>query len=400
MLVGIGGLVVWAAGRVLNTVRAVPGHPLRWVLLCYSLTAATAFAAGLMRPLNPIELSGSSRSIFPLFAYVGLALLACDALTDRRRMDELLFRVVLIGGAAASIGIAEFAMHGFDYQSIMRLPGLTSNVDIINDTRSNFQRVDGAASHPIEYAVALAALVPLALHYLSHAPTRGRRQAAGLAALLLLTVLPMTVSRSAIVAVFVGVAFYFVEWSPRTRLNAAVLAVIGIGLFRAAVPGLLGTLRSLLLIGTEDPSIKGRTQDYAQVPGLLHGHEIFGRGLGTFQPLQYFYLDNQYLGSLLEGGAVALASLIMLFVVSTSLARGARKRSANAATRSLGQSIAGALAALAVSGATFDELSFKQTGFLVFLLAGCAGALWSMTRGAHGEGAPSMRERSAASGTV
>jgi O-antigen ligase len=361
-------------------VPAEPGHPLRWAVLIFALTAGLAYAAGLTRPLTAIELSGSSRSLFPVLAELGIVLLACDAITNRRRLDTLLFRVVLIGGAAAAIGVAEFALHGFDYQAIMRLPGLTSNVDIVNDTRANFQRVDGAAGHPIEYAVALAALVPLALHYVSYAPTRGRRQAAGFAALLLLAVLPMTVSRSAIVAVAVGLAFMFVQWSPRTRFNALVLAVIGGGLFRAAVPGLLGTLRSLLFIGTEDPSINGRTQDYAKLPGLLEGHWVIGRGLGTFQPLQYFYLDNQYLGSLLEGGVLALGALIGLFVVSMGVARGARKRAHDPVTRSLGQALAGSIASLAVSSITFDELSFRQTGFLVFLLCGCAGTLWSMTR--------------------
>ena len=39
--------------------------------------------------------------------------------------------------------------------------------------------------------------------------------------------------------------------------------------------------------------------------------------------------------------------------------------------------MAGSIAALGVAAATFDELNFRQTGFMLFLLIGCAGALWT-----------------------
>src|SRR5688572_9281159 len=50
-------------------------------------------------------------------------------------------------------------------------------------------------------------------------------------------------------------------------------------------------------------------------PGLIAGFEAFGRGLGTFDPTLYFYLDNQYLGSLLEGGVLGVTTLIITYVV-------------------------------------------------------------------------------------
>jgi O-antigen ligase len=192
--------------------------------------------------------------------------------------------------------------------------------------------------------------------------------------------LPLTVSRSAILAVAVAVLVYAVDWSPRGRFNGLVIGAFGLVAFRAAVPGLLGTLRSFFLQANDDPSIQGRTEDYAHIPGLLEHHWLFGRGLGTFRPAQYFFLDNQYLGTLLEGGVVALVALIAVYVVGMGMARGARKHSIAPATRSLGQALAAGIAALAVSAFTFDEFGFKQSAFLLFLLVGCAGALWRMTR--------------------
>jgi O-antigen ligase len=276
------------------------------------------------------------------------------------------------------IGILEFFDGGFVYSQLMHLPGLRTNTVVINDTRSGFSRIDGAAAHPIEYAVVIACLAPLALHLALHAPTRRRRRRCGVALTLMLVVSPMSVSRSGILALAVGIAIYVVHLSGRARLNALVIGVIGIGVFRAMVPGLLGTLKSLFLVGEDDPSIAGRTEDYAKIPGLLDGHVWLGRGLGTFQPTRYFFVDNQYLGSLLEGGVLAFVVLIAVYVTGMCVARGVRHRSGDPSLRGLAQAIVAAIGALGVSAVTFDELGFLQTAFVLFLLLGCAGALWTL----------------------
>ena len=381
-MVGMLALALWAAARVLGLIDARRDHPIRWVFLAYAMATLVAFAAAMSRTLSAEESAGAVRVLFPAAAALGVGLLAVDGLESRERVETLLEHLVLIGGVAAFIGIIEFFNHGFVYFEVMRLPGLTTNTDVINDTRSGFSRIDGAAAHPIEYAVALACLAPLALHLTLNASTRARRRWCGVALLLLLVVSPMSVSRSGVVALAVGLGVYAMHLSGRARFNAAVLAVIGVGVFRAAVPGLLGTLKSLLLIGQADPSIEGRTQDYAQIPGLMAGHWWLGRGLGTFQPERYFYLDNQYLGSLLEGGMLGLAVLIATYLTGICVARGVRHRSGDPGLRGLGQALAGSIAALAVSALTFDELSFRQTRFTLFLLLGCAGALWTLVHDA------------------
>ncbi|MDF1603450.1 O-antigen ligase family protein [Nocardioides sp. YIM 152315] len=380
LLVGMMALALWAAGRILGLLEARRGHPVRWMLLAYAITTLISFAAGMSRTLTGEESAGAVRALFPVVAMLGIGLLALDGLESRQRVESLLERLVLIGGVAAAIGILEFFDGGFVYSQVMHLPGLTSNTTIINDTRSGFSRIDGAAAHPIEYAVVIACLAPLALHLALNAPTPKRRHRCALALTLMLVVSPMSVSRSGILALAVGLAIYVAHLSGRARFNALVVGVIGIGVFRAMVPGLLGTLKSLFLVGEDDPSIAGRTEDYAQIPGLLEGHVWFGRGLGTFQPTKYFFLDNQYLGSLLEGGVLALAVLIGVYVTGMCVARGVRHRTGDPALRGLAQALVGAIAALAVSAVTFDELGFLQTAFVLFLLLGCAGALWTLVR--------------------
>lgn len=373
-------LVLWCSGRMLGLVTPWPHHPGRWLVMLYVLGACTAFAAGMMRPLSASESSGAVRAIFPVAGLVGIALFACDGLRETSQIERLLQRLVWIGGGAALIGALEFFIPAFNWRTLAHLPGLTTNTELITDTRSGFSRVMAAAAHPIEYSVALAAMAPLALHFAMNARTRARRRSSAVALVAVVAVTPMTVSRSGVVCLLAGLLWYMVHLNGRARLNLAVLGIFGLALMRAAIPGLLGTIRSLLFVGEQDPSIHGRTIDYAKIPGLLDGHLWFGRGLGTFQPDQYFFLDNQYLGSLLEGGLFCLGVLIALYVIAMGMARGARRLSSSQSVRSLGQAMSASILSLAIAGATFDELSFRQTSFLLFFLIGCSAALWSAVR--------------------
>ena len=151
------------------------------------------------------------RVVFPHLALLGVALLAVDALGSRDRITTLLQRLVLVGGLAACIGILEFAFSGFDFREVMLLPGLTANVDLVADTRSGFDRITAGASHPIEFSVVTAALVPLALHFALHADTGRWRYR--LALIALLVAIPMSVSRSGFLTLAVGLSVYAVALS-------------------------------------------------------------------------------------------------------------------------------------------------------------------------------------------
>jgi hypothetical protein len=377
-LVGMAALALWCASRITGLVRVRPLNPIRWIILLYAITCLTAYAAGMNRILSVAEEAGAARTLFPTIAMIGIGILAVDGLQGSHHVQMLLQRLVWVAGLASVAGILEFAVTSFSYRDLMRLPGLTTTTDLVSDTRSGFDRIQVAATHPIEYAVTLGAVAPLALHFAIYASTRGQRYLSGLTLLCILAVTPMTVARSGIVALAVGLGVYALHLSNRTRLNLIALGLIGVGVYSVTIPGLLGTLRALLLIGEEDPSIAGRTEDYAKIPGFTAGFEVFGRGLGTFGPLEYFFLDNQYLASLLNGGVVGLFTLILVYVVGFCVARGVRHRSGEPNVRGLGQALAAGIAAFAVSAATFDELAFRQAAFTLFLLVGCAGALWSI----------------------
>jgi polysaccharide biosynthesis protein PslJ len=196
----------------------------------------------------------------------------------------------------------------------------------------------------------------------------------------ILLALPMTLSRAAILGLAVALLVLLPTWSGARRagvlLGGAVLTVA----MRFVVPGLLGTLRSLFEHVGVDPSISGRTDDYEIIGEFIGRSPWLGRGFGTFLPSEYFILDNQYLGTMVDTGAVGLVAFALLLVTGVARARRARARSTDPVVRDLGASLASSVVVAAVGMLTFDGLAFPVFAGLLFVLLGLTGALWRVTR--------------------
>jgi hypothetical protein len=379
LLAGLACLAVWAVARWTGAIRAEPWHPFRWTMLTFLLTSMMAYAAALTRNLVQAESDSATRMIFPLLAMLGIAMLAADGLSTVEQVERLLKRLVFFTTLEGIVGALVFAVH-LDYRPLARLPGLVVNTEVGESIRSGIDRIEAAAAHPIELSLALATAVPLALHFALNADDTRSRRLFWACFGILAGVVPLTISRTGLLCVAICIIVYGSVLRGRARANLLVLSAIGLVTFPILAPGVLGTIKSFVFAGTADNSITGRLDDYALIPLLMDGHWWFGRGFGTFQPLVYFFLDNQYLMQLLTGGIVSLLAFLAIFVIGASLARGARKRFTRTRERDLAQAIAAPILAIAVGAGTFDLFSFLQCAFTLFLLCGCAAALWTISR--------------------
>ncbi len=361
----------------------LPGgpQPLRFALAAFVCSALASYSSAFFRPLLPAELSGLDRGLLLLVGMAGIALLAADGIMDRSRLDTLLRRLVLGTAVLASIGLLQFAT-GFDVAARIRIPGLV----LVDDAqpqfislRGGFRRVAATTGHPIEFAVVLGTVLPIALHYaLVDIRTRGWRWCVPL--VLVAAAIPTTLSRTGILAVAVALVMLVPTWPGSLRWKAGLMGGLSLVMLQVAVPGLLGTLLGLFLDIGSDSSVSARTSDYAAIGPYLGHSLLFGRGIYTWLADQYFILDNQYLVTLIEQGIQGLTALLMLFVVSASLARGARRRSTDPTTRHLGQALAAAVIAAMATFATYDALTFSVSSGILALLFGCCGALWRLER--------------------
>lgn len=383
----------WLLTRLHPALLTGGRQPVRWALGGWLLTLLLAYAAGQLRGLSTLEQNGADRAILAALAFAGVALVAADGITDRRRLDAVLRAVTLAAAAMAVIGIGQFTLQR-DFTEFVSLPPLLTfqapPVGFSPRGAGGLFRVAGTAGHYIEFSVLLAMALPLAIHYTRYAADRRHRQLYGGVTALLVLAIPLSLSRTGILALFVVLAVMAPAWSWRARLNAAVAALAMAVALNAIRPGLIGTLRSLLLNTDDDPSIIGRTEDYAAVAPLVGERPWFGRGVGTFLPELYRLLDNQWLLTLVSGGIVGVAGLLALYLTGIGLGLASYRRAKPHGTprgtprpdaapdAHLAAALTAGLVVAALSAFTFDALYFSSYALTVALFLGAAGALWRL----------------------
>lgn len=379
-LIGIGLLAIWLLSRLLPR-RPVDDDigPVKWLLLAFVLTSLLGYAVGAGLPRMPEEVRSADRALLTLAGWAGVTLAVSDGLVSRQRLDRLL-KVLAVGATGiAVLGMVQFFL-GIDIAQWFTIPGLSPNHSFGGLVqRSSFRRVSGTTVHPIEFGVVLSAVLPLLVHYAIHSRPAVRARwwmATGIVAV----ALPMSVARTAILGAGVAVLVAFWGWPRPVRRRLLLLAPVGFVGMQVMVPGLLGTIKSLFLNATTDPSTTGRTADYAAVWYYFTQQPVIGRGLGTFIPSLYRTLDNQYLGTLVETGLVGLLSLLALLAGSILVALTLRRRLTDPVDRSLALALAAGVAVPLVSFVTFDGLSFPMAAGITFLLLGAVASLWRLER--------------------
>ena len=393
-ILAIAATAMYVLGRVFPSRLATGAHPMRTTFYVVGVVTLLAYVAGQTRALSAAEQSGSDRTLIHMVGLIGLGLLTMDGLRDRAQVDRLLRLVVVAASVFALMGIVQWLLE-LDPQDYIAVPGLTLEADDINVQRSQFTRVQSTALHPIEFGVVLALVLPIALHYALMGTDDDRKPSRWnwLPVLLILVAIPLAVSRSSVLGVVIGGLVAWVAWSWRVRLNALVAGALMLVAMRAAFPGVLGTLLSSFLWAGKDPSIEGRTQDYPQAMEFIFERPWLGRGLGTFTPEEYFFLDNEYLNQLLTGGLLAAAVLIAFFVVAMGFGRGVFHHATSPSSRALGQALVASTAVSAVAWFTYDGIAFRLNAGLVFVLAGATAALWRLEVGRYWWGRAVDRSR-------
>jgi O-antigen ligase len=355
-------------------------QPVRTAVLLLVMAIAASYVSAMIRPIPPDEATSAERGLLMTAAWVGFALLAADGIGTADRLETLMRRLAGAGAALAAVGVLQF-FTGFDPVAHIHLPGLVANGDLVAiQERSGFRRVAGTATHPIEFGVTLALILPIAIAMAMNARADVRRTAWA-KVWLIAVALPMSLSRSGFVVAGIALLLFVPTWTKAQRRRAMVLVPVPAGARPLAVPGLLGTVKSLFLNISSDPSYTARTQRYGIAGHFISQRPLFGRGFFTFLPKNYLILDNAYLGAAIEIGIVGVLALLIVFAVGVVTARGARRLSASDEQRRLAQALAGSIAGAAASLATYDAFAFPMSTVVTFVLIGAAGATWRIAGG-------------------
>jgi O-antigen ligase len=365
-------------------------QPVRIALFILALPVLFSVVALFLRPRIADEVTGAERGLLLMAALSGVALLAADGISSLERAHTLMRRVVHGSAFVAATGIYQFVT-GYNPGRRVSIPGLVSNIVVVDQDRSSFTRVQGTALHPIELGTLMGIVLPIAVHYALLARGRRARQIAWIEVGAMGTALAMAISRTGVVTVVITMLVFAAEWSWKRRAQAlGIVAVFLVGL-RLAIPGLVGTMLSLFTKIDEDTSTQVRSQRYGIAGHYFRQHPWFGRGFSTLFAATHQVFDNGWLYIATELGIAGIIGLALFFIILTFTARGARLRSTDLATHGLGQALAGVFLAMIVAFGTADMMSFTMLMGILFLMAGVTGALWRLTGGATGVTPPPRR---------
>lgn len=375
-MVALGALVLWLGSRLVPSMTtAHEPQPVRWALGFFALSILASYLAGMVGALPLNETTAADKGLIKVAILCGIALLAAEGLRDSDAVETFMGRLVIAVTAVAFVGMLQFPT-GISLDFI-QVPGLTANSDIVSaSSRGGFFRIQSTTLHPIELAVVLAMTLPIALYRAMAAPAGWVAKWRWACVFAMLAASAMTISRTALLCLVVVLALLLPTWAPKYVAWTIVMLVGVVVVTIIAVPSVVAVFYDMVINIGADNSFKGRTDDYAVVGQFIYDRPLFGRGFGTFDPIKYVLLDNQYLGTLIETGAIGFMALITMFLVGIGSARGARKQSVHPLQRARAHAISVSLTAAMVSFVVFDAFAFPTASAMVMLMLGCAGACW------------------------
>jgi hypothetical protein len=294
---------------------------------------------------------------------------------------RLLVKVLVAGGAVVACFALFEAQTGFNiFNQLSRaMPFLNLKEDLSGPKlqRGGNIRVFASAQGPIPLGAALVMLVPLAL-YLARASSM---RVVWLGASLILTLGALASGSRTPVVMLTVVGLVFLWLRPRdTRRALLVMLVPAILAAHIVLPGAIGTIRGsffpeegLIAQQSENANTRGsgRIADLGPAMDEFVVSPLLGQGYGTRitgrERANAQILDNQWLKTLLETGALGAFAWLWLFV------RFAR-RLAPAAKADQGErgwlitGLVASVTAFAVGSLLYDAFAFIQVTFLLYIL--------------------------------
>lgn len=357
---------------------------MRWVIAGYLTTLGVSYVAGHVRGLSQLESNGADRTMLLALAGAGVLLATADGIRSRERIDQILRALCWCCGVMALFAVSQFAL-ARDLTVNIKLPPLLvfdrgSLVGLDARGDDGLFRVAGTAGHYIEFSVLMVIGLVVAIHFARFAASRRDRQIYGGLAMLCAGVIPISLSRTGVLALAAAILLLALIWPLRTTFNVLVVGVGVAATVQVLRPGLLATLQSLIMAGDEDPSVRGRLEDYAYVAPFIRERPWLGRGTGTWLPELYQLLDNQWLATLVTTGILGVAALALYFLSGIVIAVRVRRSARTAVDRHLAAVLAVIIGVAATTAFTYDALYFTTFFITLHLLLGLIGAMWRLTR--------------------
>ena len=325
------------------------------------------------------------KSLSYFLGFVVVFVLVASVTRDRAIADRLVAALVLGATAIALLSIYEGRT---GYNPFDRLDGWIPALEKVRDPtfelRGGNVRVHGSAQHPIALAVALGMAVPLALYLASSARSVASRRWWAVSALVIVSGIASTISRTSIVMLAAMLAIGLALRGREIARFWPALLLLPVVIHFAA-PGALGGIYKALsptgglsteLQGRAGETGSGRFADIAPGLELWQRAPLVGHGLGSqltapsqdASPIRGapIIFDNQYMSTLVSMGAVGfLAVLAFVWGNAVRLFVRARPRGTR---ENLVAACCVATVGFAAAMLVFDAFAFVQATLMLFVI--------------------------------
>jgi hypothetical protein len=396
-------VVTWAVGVALGKperIRRV--RPSGWAIgmTAFVLIAVVSIAFNIERITNLGEFDVAQKRLSVLLALA--AVFAIVSLTLRPaelRPFSVLIVVLAVLTAAGTIYEKKTGYNAF-YQTAAKVFSPIATVEPsptdVNPDPNLTPRptITGPTRHGLSVTSILGMALPFAVVLAAIGPTWRRRVGWGVAACLIIAGALITQRKSGAVVPAMALLALFV-FRPRQLLRLAPFGVVALAVAFALTPGIFSTVRELGQTNNQ-VSTEGRKADYpAVVPDLLT-RPVLGRGFGTLDSERvdtYRILDNEYLGQVIQVGALGLLAFLGMIVTPLFVAR-SLLRSDDPVRGPPALAAAAACLAFGVACSLYDILTFPQAPYLFLFMAAictCAASVEVPARRATAAPAPARR---------
>lgn len=371
---GIGCFLWWVWYHVNRSHRAGEPRAARWAALLFLAAILISYTRAMSAPMAADELNVADGGLLRVLGWLGVLLLAADGISDLDDWRRVLDWFMMLVGLLALLGIAQ-ALTGQAWVDKISIPGLVSNAPFeLTAPRDGQPRPVGTATHAIEFGQSLTMGLLVSSAAASVRATLLNRSVALLCAGSAILV----VSRSAVVSIIVGFAILGSALTRRQKFQSALLGVLVLLAVFMLRPGLIGTLTRMFTGVEDDASARSRTDSYAYALHALASHPLVGKGFGTFLP-KYRTLDNQWLLSAIEIGAVGVVALILLMTAVVTSGFLSERRLDSRADRVVARGLSASILAVCVGMLFYDGFSFPQATGLLFVVCGFAAAAFRIS---------------------
>ena len=339
------------------------------------LIVAATLASVIANPGRVASVSADvAKGLTFFFSFLLFVYLYRSVIGPGKALDRLLKVLVGGGGVLAILTIVEARTHYNVFNHLHEVVPILELVEAPSEeSRGGRLRVFASAQHPIALGAALVLLVPLAIYL-----ARRNKVWYGVAGLLALATIA-TVSRTSIVMLIV-VGLVYLALRPKQTKRLWPLLIPVLLMAHIALPGTLGSLKKAFfpeggLIAEQQGAAgqrgSGRIADLGPSLEEWSRRPVVGQGYSTrvvdLERQNAAILDNQWLVTLLETGAVGAFGFIWLFWRAVRrMGRAAKEDESDRGWLLAG--LAASILAFAVGMFTYDAFSFIQVTFLLFIL--------------------------------